>query len=47
MDQAFKENVHSFMLGLEVVLVAITAAFFIAYFVIKRRIKKKKELNKE
>ena len=42
MDQAFKENIHHFMLGLGAVLVGVVALMFVLYFVIKRKAKAKK-----
>lgn len=42
MDQWLKENMQSFMVGLEIVLVGMVAAMLIGYFVIKHNIKKKK-----
>ncbi|MDX1811350.1 MAG: hypothetical protein R3240_05345 [Gammaproteobacteria bacterium] len=45
MDQAFKENLHGFMMGLEIVLFVGVAAIFAFYFFIKYKTRKKRENN--
>jgi len=47
MDQEFKDSLHTFMIGLEVVLVGGVLSLLVLYFVIKYRIKKKKALEKQ
>lgn len=42
MDQAYKENIHHFMVGLEFVMIGFAVLFFVIYFVIRSRSKKKK-----
>lgn len=47
MDQAFKENIHNFMLGLEVVLILAGMSIVVLYFVIRYKVKKKKQAEGE
>ncbi len=43
MDQAFKENLHFFMIGLGVVLTIVALSIIVLYFMISRNVKKKKQ----
>jgi Na+/melibiose symporter-like transporter len=43
MDDAFRENVHFFMIGLGIVCILGVALLFVFYFRLKQNVKKSKE----
>ena len=43
MDDAFRENIHFFMIGLGIVCILGVALLFVFYFRLKRNVNKAKE----